>query len=204
MPEQANPAARPRHFGLFVSDRPHRGLSRQRDEGVSLDGETLRWWPDGIEARAKLADIVSIRLWTSPGGFARATGNCEIVFRRFDRVVVTSGSAFGNSDQARDIDYADFVSALHRALPAEVRQSAEFITGAPHANSPVVRAIGYALIGVIILGMLVTMFYGKGLRAILLPGLIAGFMLWPIVNLLRQSGKNNTYHPDSIPANVLP
>lgn len=198
------PQDRPRHFSLFTSDRLPRLLARHRDSGLSLDGETLRWWVEGGDRRARLDDIVAIRLATSLGGYASATGVCEITFRRFDRLLVFSGTAFGNTDAARNAEYRTFVQALHRALPPEVRRSATFSAGHRRAELPAVRWALSALIAFIAILAVVVALNASGPRAIFLPALLGGFMIWPLARLLREGKDGGTYHPDHIPHALLP
>lgn len=198
-----SPEDRPRYFSLFISDRLPGLLKRHKHAGISLDSERLRWRFGGYECMARLEDITEIRLATSMGGYASATGVCEITFRPFNRVLVFSSTAFGNTDATRNTEYNTFVNALHRALPPEVRKSARFSAGHRRAESPVFKGVAYTLVAVVSVLMIVVAFNVSGPKRIIIPALAGGFMLWPLIRLLRE-GSGGTYNPTSIPHALLP
>ena len=189
----------PGRFPIGFVENPGSFLNaRKIQEGVELDGESIRCGEGVVRA---LLDIASIQLWPFQGGDDPDSGRCDIRFTDGTMLTITSMGRSGGISRERDLAYAEFLGRLHAALDAEARARIAFLDG--------IQGGGAALIAVAVLfcgPVIAFCLYAAATRGLvwllgLVPSIaaIAAFAVW-----YRRRPRPNLYSPERLPAHVLP
>jgi hypothetical protein len=193
------PQDTPGQLPIGFVENPGRLINiRMIQEGVELDGPSIRW---GDTRREALLDIVSIQLWPFHGSDGPDFGRCDIRFTGGVLLRITSMGRSGATTRKRDLAYAAFLVHLHAALSAEARARIAFLDGIQGG------AAAFIAIAILFCGPVIAFsLYAAATRGLvwllaLIPSVaaIAGFSMW-----YRKRPRPNFYSPDRLPPHVLP
>ncbi|MFO1157740.1 MAG: DUF4115 domain-containing protein [Reyranellaceae bacterium] len=118
-------------YDLDIHDGEVTTVFRLRDSGIRLVGDGIEWRIDGEARRARLSDILRIRLTSKTETARRAMGvtSCQIGLRRGGAVTVFGGDASSPDAADRLSRYEAFVADLHRRLGPRDRARIRFTAG---------------------------------------------------------------------------
>jgi hypothetical protein len=186
-------------------------LGRQlKDRGVRLTEDRIGWTSGDVDHEKSLSDIASIRLFGPPppwgGGDFRS---CKITFKDGTALFVLSCDRALEKSELHAESYRNFVTGLHRRLPASAAGTIKFNAGFP-AGKYVVGWILFALVGMFVIGALLGLILDPLKDTYLgIVGMVCLFNLFYFnkfhlfaPRLLKNAPR--TYEPAHIPDETMP
>lgn len=171
--------------------------------GVQLDARGITFTTERETRTILFSEMRSIRLQTVfLGSDLPPMALCEIRFRRFRKLTIYSGTAYGGADENQRKLYRDFVLDLHRRIPAAERARIAFHGGLTETRHTIVSAA--MLAGAVLFGVLpfVLLFIAPTLHT-----LGVAVAAWGLAYAGWKSWKRNrprAYAPDRISDDLLP
>jgi hypothetical protein len=189
-------------YKLFVREGFPRFYFRNTNEGVYLSPKGIGWFVDGTSYTRDWSEIEAVNLTVAHIPKQGPMGSCIVAFRDGTRLSVLSASAWGGSDEERNVEYGRFITDFHRAIPKQERGAIRFSSGfsqARHAAMTVVFVVAALFFVVLPLGLAV---YLRNLEALLVAA-AGGAFVWPVYRMTEAAAPAD-YHPDSIPDDFYP
>ncbi len=190
-------------YKLFVREGAPRFYFQNTDEGVYLSPKGIGWFIGGTSYTRDWHEIAGVSLVASYVPKSGPLGTCRIVFRDGYVLSIFSASAFGHSDEERNVEYGRFLTDFHRVIPAPERNAIEFRSGigkGQHVAMIIVMVIAFLFFFVLPLGLAI--YFGE-FQALLIAGAgFAGFV-YPLYRV-TEAGTPATYSPDQVPPELYP
>lgn len=189
-------------YRLFVREGAPRFYFRNTNEGIYLSPKGVGWFIDGTSYTRDWHEIAGVSPVVAHVPKSGTIGTCRIVFRDGYVLSIFSATAWGHSDEERNIEYGRFLTDFHRVIPEKERSAIEFKSGfgkGQHIGMIVVLVIAFLFFVGLPLGLTI---YFRDFQALLITA--AGFaFIYPLYRM-TEAGTPATYSPDQVPAELYP
>lgn len=189
-------------YKLFVRKGAPRFYLKNTNDGVYLSPKGIGWFIDGTSFTRDWSEIAGVNLMVAYVPKDGPNGTCRITFTDGSALSVFSASAWGRSDNERNVEYGRFLSDFHRVIPKNYNDKIKFETGlgnAQHVAMIIVLVIAFLFFVALPLGLAV---YFRDWQALLIAA--AGFaFIYPIYRM-TEVATPATYDPGRVPPEQFP
>ena len=199
---EAKAGSERRRYELFVRRGTGGFVLKQSVEGVGLDGDLLFWSTPLGEVARPLSEISSVHLSTGHIPRHGDFGACSIAFVGAPPLIVSSNTAYGYADEARNRIYRAFLEDLHATLAARMPGKVRYSSGVSEARIAFIQVM-LIVMGLLMVALPLVLLAMTGELSMLWVIFVGVGFVWGYFGWVQKNAPR-TYEPDRIPPELMP